>query len=351
MRMKLAMSAITIFFVLSVAFIPTMILSSVTKVNIETVTSQTYKSSVYCNGEIIEKKVKEIYVEAPVIASQVNVEIGDYVRKGDCLASIDTKLTQMALSQGVTAKPLGDELTNVNVGELAEKYGLSAADIQTAMGQYKTSPVKQSDMAFIPQNIFSPMSGIITAINLQTDVLTKTTKPVLVVSDNSAFAARVSVNEADIARLKIGNEAKLSGIGFNNKEYKGKITKIYPTARKIIVGTAGQTVVDVEIDLNEADTSLKPGFSASAVITTDEGGEMLTAPYTAVQQDAVTNGEFVYVYSKNKLQKRYIKTGNELVSSVEITEGLQAGDCIVTNPNDIKKANCFAYPVKSRSKV
>ncbi|MEG1632282.1 MAG: efflux RND transporter periplasmic adaptor subunit [Hydrogenoanaerobacterium sp.] len=345
MRMRIAAFAITIFFVLSVAAIPTFILSYVTKVKVQTLKTESYDSAIYSSGEIIEKRVKEIYLESPVIAGQVNVEIGDYVCKGQCLASININLTEAALSNGVTAKPLGNELEDVDAGELAAKYGLDEADIKAAMGQYKSAPVKQSDMAFIPEKIIAPMNGVITAVNLQADVLTQTTKPVLVISDNSAFAARVSVNEADVARLDIGTYAEITGIGFNDKKYIGTVTKIYPTARKMLLGAAQQTVVDIEIALNDADANLKPGFSASAVIVTNDSGKMLTAPYTAIQQDALTNEEFVYVYNRNKVEKRYIKTGKELIETVEIINGLAAGERVVTNPNAVKIISRFAYPV------
>ncbi|MEG0115563.1 MAG: efflux RND transporter periplasmic adaptor subunit [Hydrogenoanaerobacterium sp.] len=359
MRMRIAAFAITIFFVLSVAAIPTFILSYVTKVKVQTLKTESYDSAIYSSGEIIEKRIKEIYLESPVIAGQVNVEIGDYVCKGQCLASVNINLTEAALSNGVTAKPLGNELEEVDAGELAAKYGLEEvdagelaakygldeADIKAAMGQYKSAPVKQSDMAFIPEKIIAPMNGVITAVNLQADVLTQTTKPVLVISDNSAFAARVSVNEADVARLDIGTYAEITGIGFNDKKYIGTVTKIYPTARKMLLGAAQQTVVDIEIALNDADANLKPGFSASAVIVTNDSGKMLTAPYTAIQQDALTNEEFVYVYNRNKVEKRYIKTGKELIETVEIINGLAAGERVVTNPNAVKIISRFAYPV------
>ncbi|MEG0838311.1 MAG: efflux RND transporter periplasmic adaptor subunit [Hydrogenoanaerobacterium sp.] len=316
-----------------------------TKVKVQTLKTESYDSAIYSSGEIIEKRIKEIYLESPVIAGQVNVEIGDYVCKGQCLASVNINLTEAALSNGVTAKPLGNDLEDVDAGELAAKYGLDEADIKAAMGQYKSAPVKQSDMAFIPEKIIAPMNGVITAVNLQADVLTQTTKPVLVISDNSAFAARVSVNEADVARLDIGTYAEIAGIGFNDKKYIGTVTKIYPTARKMLLGAAQQTVVDIEIALNDADANLKPGFSASAVIVTNDSGKMLTAPYTAIQQDALTNEEFVYVYNRNKVEKRYIKTGKELIETVEIINGLAAGERVVTNPNAVKIISRFAYPV------
>lgn len=346
MRVKFAMSAITIFFVLSIAFIPALILSLVTKVDITTVSSQTYQNTIYCNGEIIEKRVKEIYLEAPVIARQVRVEVGDYVRKGECLVTIDTALTQTVLSQGVTAKNLdSNDAAGIDTSALAKKYGLAESDIQTAMNQYRGAAVQKNETSFIPNEINAPMNGVVTAINLQTDVLTQTTKPVLVVSDNNAYAARVSVNEADVAKVQVGNRAVLSGVGFGERQYSGSVTRIYPTARRIISGTAQQTVVDVELRLDEADELIKPGFSAKAAIVTQEGGEMLTLPYAAILQQT-DNREYVFVYRNNHVQKRYIETGLELTDSVEICEGLAAGERVVANPSVIKDENSLVRAVK-----
>ncbi|WP_343377260.1 hypothetical protein, partial [Ligaoa zhengdingensis] len=68
MRVKVLLSALTLFFVLSIAFIPSMILSTATRVEVTPVRKQNYQDTVYCNGEIIEKRVKEIYLDTPVIA-------------------------------------------------------------------------------------------------------------------------------------------------------------------------------------------------------------------------------------------------------------------------------------------
>lgn len=345
MKLKIALSATTLFFVLSIAFIPMMILSSVTKVNIVPVKEQTYQNVIHCNGEIVEKRVKEIYLETPVIAKSVRVEVGDRVRRGQLLATIDTDLTQTVLAQGATAKNLDADVAAMDVGGIAEKYGLSESDVLLAMNQYSTTGAGQKTSGFVPNEITAPMDGIVTAVNLQTDVLTKTTKPVLVVSDDRAYSVRVSVSESDVTQITQGDRAIVSGVGFAGQQYYATVTKIYPVARKIINGAAQQTIVDVELSIDNADGRLKPGFSAKAVIASEESGKMLTVPYEAVQQDE-GNREYVYVYNNNHVQKRLVKTGSELTSSVEIQDGLVLSDMVVINPENVKDTDRLSYAVK-----
>ncbi|WP_343253183.1 efflux RND transporter periplasmic adaptor subunit [Ligaoa zhengdingensis] len=354
MRVKVLLSALTLFFVLSIAFIPSMILSTATRVEVTPVRKQNYQDTVYCNGEIIEKRVKEIYLDTPVIAEQISVEVGDRVWKGQRLASIDTKLTQTALANGVNATELDYPETAelpADVAALAAQVGLSGTDIQSALNQYQeatTAETQSSKSTFIPNEITAPMNGIVTAINLQTDVLTRTSKPVLVVSDDSAYAARVSVNEADVAKLRVGNTAVITGTGFGDHKYSAVVSKIYPTARKSISGTTQQVVVDVELQIQKADERIKPGFSAKAVIATEDAGERLTVPYTAVCQGN-DNREYLYVFQNNHLQKRYIETGIELADSVEVVSGVKLGEAVVTNPGDIKDESRFAYTLTGKA--
>ena len=346
MRVKVLLSALTLFFVLSIAFIPSMILSTATRVEVTPVRKQNYQDTVYCNGEIIEKRVKEIYLDTPVIAEQISVEVGDRVWKGQRLASIDTKLTQTALANGVNATELDYPETaelSADVATLAAQVGLSGTDIQSALNQYQeatTAETQSSKSTFIPNEV--------TAINLQTDVLTRTSKPVLVVSDDSAYAARVSVNEADVAKLRVGNSAVITGTGFGDHKYSAVVSKIYPTARKSISGTTQQVVVDVELQIQKADERIKPGFSAKAVIATEDAGERLTVPYTAVCQGN-DNREYLYVFQNNHLQKRYIETGIELADSVEVVSGVKLGEAVVTNPGDIKDESRFAYTLTGKA--
>ena len=351
MRLKLLMSAMTLFFVCSVAFIPHIILSRVAKVEVAPAKIQEYQNFVYCNGEIIEKNTREIYLETPVIASRVYVEVGDRVAQGQTLATIDTALTKSVLAQGSTVKNVGGMVPEADtVSVLAAQYGLSPSDIQAAMEEYssagnggKTLPENQPDSFYVPTTITSPIRGIITAVNIQTDVLSQTSYPVITVSDDSAYVALVSVNESDISRIQAGDYAIISGVGFGGSSFAGEVTRIYPVARKTLSGTVSQTVVDVEIAIRTDNELIKPGFSAKASIATQERGTILTVPYEAVQQDS-GNQEYVYVYWKNRVQKRPVTTGIELTDCVEILSGIEPGEFVVKDCSQVKTEQGLFLP-------
>lgn len=356
MRLKVLLSAVTLFFVCSIAFIPQMVLSCVTKVELASAETQTYQEVVHCNGEIIEKNTREIYLETPVIASDVRVQVGDRVYRGQTLAVINKELTQSVLAQqSGTGAQAGEGSGNAvavsaEMAALAQRYGFTGADVQSAMGQAQGIPaaVPASD-AYVPSVIASPISGVITAVNLQTDVMTQSTRPVLTVSDNTAYATLVSVSEADVAKLREGDTAVITGAGFDGKSYTGSVCRIYPVAHKQLSGTAQQTVVDVEVTIDAPDEGIKPGFTANAVLFTQSSGDILALPYEAVGQDAQSNREYVYVYAANHVVKRYITTGRELAEAVEILDGVSAGERVVLNPATVTDEKGFFLPVRENA--
>ena len=56
--------------------------------------------------------------------------------------------------------------------------------------------------------------------------------------------------------------------------------------------------------------------------------DVLKVPIAAVNSDS--KGDFVYVFSKDKLQKKYVKTGISSKKNVEIIKGLKEGETVVT---------------------
>ena len=153
------------------------------------------------------------------------------------------------------------------------------------------------------------------------------------IADTSDFVAVVSVGESYIEDLHEGDPVVITGSGFS-KTYTGFVQKIYPTAYKSTIG--GETVVDVELAIEEPDQNLKPGFTIQAQITTDTEREILTVPYQSVQQDE-NNQEYVYVAQGSTPVRREIQTGLELVEGVEVVEGLSAEDVVLADASAAEK--------------
>ncbi|MEM1483556.1 HlyD family efflux transporter periplasmic adaptor subunit [Oscillospiraceae bacterium PP1C4] len=321
---------------------PLVTLEAIPSVTCVTPLRMTYQKRINSSGTIEALNIKEIYLETPVIAHSVNVSVGDIVRKDQVLAVIDTELSKSVAEQSIPASAFtGNQPTDQQTADLmglysalqssafAENIGSldELAEVYGALGNSVSPP---DNYIYIPETIIAPMDGVITEVGIKSDVLSRTAKPVMTISDTSSFVAMVTVGESFISDVEIGDKAIIKGTGFSDKEYKGHVRKIYPVARKSAGGLSQETVVDLEIAIDNPDAALKAGFTARAEILTNTKKNMLTVPYEAVQQDK-DNVEYVYLIKDSKTVRRDIVTGVELLEGVEVVAGLEASDVLLAN--------------------
>ncbi len=304
-----------------------------------------YEKHINANGTIEAQTVKEVYLETPVLAQEVCVSVGDFVQEGQVLAVIDTQLTKSVLQQSIPASSVLDNLpiSASDVTDLAGLYsalqssGLELDSLEGIVDAY--SPITDAKeppnpYLYIPKTVVAPMSGIITEVGIKSNVLSRTAKPVVTIADTGDFIAKVTVGESFASDIHVGDRAKISGTGFS-EIYSGYVSKIYPVARKLSNGTAQETVIDLEIAIDEPGQSLKSGFSARAEITTDHQREILTVPYEAIQQDE-ENVEYVYLAKGSQAVRCDIETGLELLEGVEIIAGLEENDLIILDAQAVR---------------
>lgn len=321
---------------------PMTILHMIPAVECTTPLPMTYEKRIHTAGTIEAKNIKEIYLETPVIAEAVNVSVGDFVREDQVLAVIDTNLTKSVLEQSIPAAALMEQLPiDQQVGDLMGLYaafqssslidGMGSLDdlseVYAAIGE---SPVPANPYVYVPETVTAPMNGIVTEVGIQSNVLSRSAKPVVTISDTSSFVAMVTVGEAYVSDIHLGDRAIIKGTGFTGKIYSGYVNKIYPVARKTAGTNAQETVVDMELIIDNPDADLKAGFTVQAEILTNRQKDMLTIPYEAVQQDE-NNIEYVYVVEQSKTVRRDIVTGMELVDGVEVIAGLNGNDVIISD--------------------
>jgi HlyD family secretion protein len=166
------------------------------------------------------------------------------------------------------------------------------------------------------------------------------------VSSGSAIAtlitdskfAEISLNEVDIAKVKVGQKATLTFDAIDNLSITGQVTETD------IVGAVSQGVVtyNVKIGFDTQDDRVRSGMSVSADIVTDIKQDILIAPSGAVKSQGETN--YVEIVDR----EAEVTTGNQGVvldlsprnqevvvglsddTSTEIISGLEEGDKIIT---------------------
>ena len=301
---------------------------------------------IYASGNLEEASQRDIVLQIPVIAKTIEAQIGEYVRYSQRLAIIDKEKTTEALKKQLS-ESLPSE-SDSTVVQAISSLGISlSGDVKGILEQIQQELAAQSgaeavSQDMIPDEITSPISGYITAINLSQDTLSSASDAVITISSSTALVARVAVNESNIPHIQTGMEATITGAGFDGKEYTGKVSQIYPTARQVLSGTSKETVVDVLIRLDEADDAIKPGYSVQARIRYQDNEVIPCIPYEAVLQDD-SGQEYVYVFKEGQAVKKYIVTGRELSDGFEVIGGLTKGDIVIKSSGLIKKSGQYVY--------
>lgn len=149
---------------------------------------------------------------------------------------------------------------------------------------------------------------------------------ILSMVDTASLAARIKIGEDVIADVQIGQTVELTGSGFKDLVYTGKIQSISAVAQ--VASSTAQTTVEAVVQIDDPDARLKPGFTVKARITTATIPEAIIVPADCVQQDA-DNIEFVYVLENGQAVRRQVTTDFLTADGLIIKEGLQAGDELV----------------------
>lgn len=289
-------------------------------VEVDTYTLQTVEVSnqVECEGLVEQVGVDSVYLDVPVVVEQLNYEIGDYVAEGDVLMNVDVSATYAMLTAGAG---------------MSQYYSADAS--QEVMSTYGLQGLSadSSEIATIPDKIYAPKSGILTGLNAVQGEVAGMYGSVAVISDMSDLQVKIAIDEKDVPKVTEGQSVVITGSGFDG-EYIGKVKKIYPAARKNISGTATETVLDAIVSIEDSDEAIKPGFNVTANIDVSAQNAASILPYECIRQDE--NGqEYVYVYSARSAKRVDITTGEEFSNGTVVLSGLNIGDQVITNPDDI----------------
>ena len=226
--------------------------------------------------------------------------------------------------------------------------------------------------------VYSPMDGVVTSLpkeagEMVIGAVSFSPTTLMTVADLSIMEAEVMVDETDIRNLEIGQKAKISVDALEGLEIEGEVTEIGASA--IVRGTntqAAQSTLGantgnqpkdfkVTIVLKDPPANLRPGLNASADITTATREDVVAVPVQAVVvrevdalgkviesgaaaessgREGVAEGQpsrkkgeekdGVFVVRDEKAVFTPVKTGIMGATDVEVVEGLETGQQIVT---------------------
>ncbi len=166
--------------------------------------------------------------------------------------------------------------------------------------------------------IRAPFGGIVAVINVKKGDSVSSGSSVTTFITRKKLA-QISLNEVDIAKIKMGQKATLTFDAIPDLTITGEVSQIDA------IGTVTQGVVtyNIQIAFDTQDDRVKPGMSVSAAVITDIKQDVLLAPNSAVKSQS---GAY---YVETPL-KQPVEIGASNDTMTEITSGLKAGDSVVT---------------------
>ena len=298
-------------------------------VSVSAAASKNIYDSVLARGSVEEGAARKIRLGHDARVDALHVRVGDSVAEGELLMQVSEAEAGESGVESVLA--LLPALTE-NQDALARVASLPEdMDYSAALAEFYTPRATSEE--FMP-DVTAPISGVVTALSVQEGDVASGQSVVAAISDFHALQIRVRVPELYIQKVRVGQPAEITGEAFSQTPYRAVVAQISPTAKqKTSLTGSGETCVEVLLTINEEETVLRPGYSVSAKIYTENHENAVIVPYTSVQQDE-EGREFVFLEQDGALSKRAIRTGLELDNEVEILAGIQAGERVVIDPSD-----------------
>src|SRR6266850_1745238 len=138
---------------------------------------------------------------------------------------------------------------------------------------------------------------------------------------------RGKVDEADIGRVRLGQQARIRVETFKDKTFNGQVTQISPMG----VEKDNVTTFEVRVSIDNPGKELKANMTANAEIVLEEHPDSLIVPEAAITYDAQKNAfvDLLAPGSKTGRQKTQVKVGVGNGTKIQILEGLKQGDKVV----------------------
>ena len=257
---------------------------------------------------------------APQTASRIrkiNVEVGDYVTKGQVLAEMD----RLQLDQ-TELQVQNDEIEFQRLKGLYEEGGVSQSDFETAELGYK---IRKTTLANLRENTIlrSPIDGFVSARSFDAGDLYSMSAPLFTVQQVTPVKLLVGISESEYTKVKKGDVVHITVDAIPGREFTGKVERLYPTM------DAATHTFKAEVTVANKDRVLRPGMYARVTVNFGTRRSVIVPDQALVKQEG-TGTRFIYVLKPDHTVSYVpVTIGRHIGREYEILEGLEAGSQIV----------------------
>ncbi len=325
------------------------------------------ESAVLATGTLQAFRKVDVGAQVSGQLQKLGVALGDRVKKGQLLATIDPELAQNealnaeASLEGLLAQRQSTllQLEQAKI-ELARQHAMLSRDatskqaVEDASLKHRTL---QSDLAQRDADIkkakltldsaktrlgytriLAPIDGEVAAITTlegQTVIAAQQAPNLLTLADLDTITVKAQISEADVMKVHAGQVVYFTTLGQPDQRYYGKLRAIQPTPEKVNNAIFYNALFEVPNPRH----SLRQDMTAQVAIVLEHAKSVLSIPTIALGAKAKDGRYTVRVVGVDGIAvDRQIKTGLNNNVQVQVLEGLKEGDLVVTGDAALAKS-------------
>ena len=277
------------------------------------------------NGNFAPAQQMNFAAENSGRVTKVLVDEGSYVRRGQTLAIIKTDVLNIDLetAQAGYQNALRDKQRYENAfqtgGVTQQQLDQAKLQLENAEARVAQARIRVSDA-----NIKSSISGIVNKRYIEPGAVVNPGTQLFELVDVSKLKLAITVNETQVANLKVGDKVDVRASVFPDKNYNGTVTFIAPKADASL-----NFPVEIELTSNPGN-QLKAGMYGTAIFSFGNTAPVVLIPRSAFVGSVSTNQVFV-VENRGTARLRNVIAGRVLNDKVEVLQGLNEGETIITS--------------------
>jgi macrolide-specific efflux system membrane fusion protein len=309
-------------------------------------------SLVQATGIIKPKVGAEVKVGARITGKveHLYANIGDRVKKGQILVRLEQDDLKARADQAEAGyleaaaafdkakldlerdKPLAKEgyISQQNIDVLQNVHDMAKARVMKAKADQDYAKAQLSYAT-----ITAPINGTIASVTTQQGetVAAGLNSPTFItIIDLNKLEVNAYVDETDVGKIDVGQEALFTVDTFADRDFKGRVTAIYP--RAVLQENVVNYITLISIENSEG--KLKPDMTANVTIALKKKKGVLAVPGAAIVREG--GKKYAMLQARDgKTSRREVRTGWKEGPYLEITSGLKEGDVVIINSGNGKK--------------
>ncbi len=294
-------------------------------------------------GDVHGREEVRVFAQVPERIRVLHVQEGDAVRAGDPIATLESDLQSSGLLQADAALGASEAARDQLRAELARVSRLVAqgamprSQLETLEAQLRTSDAQVQQLRAARRTageqrartvVRAPIDGTVALLRVSQGDTVAPAAPLCAIVQMDRVEVELRVTEQDYVRVREGMAVAVRPPALPDVVRAGTVRRISPVLDPLT------RTATVEVDVENADGTLRPGMVAHAAIELSRRSGVVLAPARALVLSSRTETEreaaiFVLDRAAGVARRVAVRLGRRYDRRVEITDGLEGGEEVV----------------------